>query len=95
MALMKLPFTVKVFLDESSKDAPWVAYNPELDVASCGPTEKKARENLKEALGVVLVGAKKDGNLGDLLKNAGFNVKGKSIEPPKVVFENILLPSFS
>ena len=68
---MKLPFTVKVFVDESSKDAPWIAYNPELDVASCGPTEKKARENLKEALDIVLVGAKKDGNLEDLLKNAG------------------------
>lgn len=92
---MKLPLTVKVFMDKSSKDAPWVAYNPELDVASCGPTEKKARENLKEALGIVLVGAKKDGNLVDLLKNAGFTVKGKSIEPPKVVIENIAFPSLA
>lgn len=82
-------------MDKSSKDAPWVAYNPELDVASCGPTEKKARENLKEALGIVLVGAKKDGNLVDLLKNAGFTVKGKSIEPPKVVIENIAFPSLA
>ena len=82
---MNLPFTVKVFVDNSSKDAPWVAYNPELDVASCGPTEKKARENLKEALDIVFVGAKKDGNLEDLLKNAGFTVKGNSIEPPKIV----------
>lgn len=92
---MKLPLTVKVFLDESSKDAPWVAYNPELDVASCGPTEKKARENLKEALDIVLVGAKKDGNLEELLKNAGFSVKGKNIQPPKVLIENILIPSLT
>ena len=90
---MKLPFTVKVFIDDSSTDAPWVAYNPELDVASCGPTEKKARENLKEALDIVLVGAKKDGNLEDLLKNAGFTVKGNSIEPPKIVIESIPFPS--
>ena len=90
---MKLPLTVKVFMDNSSKDAPWVAYNPELDVASCGPTEKKARENLKEALDIVLVGAKKDGNLKDLLKNAGFTVKGESIEPPKIIIENVAFPS--
>ncbi len=90
---MKLPFTVKVFLDEASSDASWVAYNPELDVASCGPTEKKARKNLKEALDIVLVGAKKDGNLGELLKNSGFMVKGNKIKPPKVVFENIVFPS--
>mgnify|MGYP001608621899 CR=1 FL=1 len=90
---MKLPFTVKVFVDNSSKDAPWVAYNPELDVASCGPTEKKARQNLKEALDIVLVGAKKDGNLEELLKNSGFTVKGGSIEPPKIVIESIPFPT--
>jgi len=90
---MNLPFTIKVFMDNSSKDAPWVAFNPELDVASCGPTEKKARENLKEALDIVLVGAKKDGNLEDLLKNAGFTVKGDSIQPPKVIIESIPFPS--
>ena len=80
-------------MDNSSSDAPWVAYNPELDVASCGPTEKKARENLKEALDIVLVGAKKDGNLEDLLTNAGFTVKGNSIQPPKVIIESIPFPS--
>ena len=90
---MKLPFTVKVFLDEASGDAPWVAYNPELDVASCGPTEKKARANLKEALDIVLAGAKKDGNLEELLKNSGFTVKGSKIMPPKVIIENIFFPS--
>lgn len=92
---MKLPFTVKVFIDNSSRDAPWVAYNPELDVASCGPTQKKARENLKEALDIVLTGAKKDGNLEELLKNAGFTVKGKNIHPPKVLIENIPFPSLA
>jgi predicted RNase H-like HicB family nuclease len=82
-------------MDNSSKDAPWVAYNPELDVASCGPTKKKARENLKEALDIVLSGAKKDGNLEDLLKNAGFTIRGKSVEAPKITFENISLPSLA
>lgn len=69
------------------------AYNPELDVASCGPNEKKARENLKEAIDIVLIGAKKDGNLEDLLKNSGFVVKGDSIAPPKIIIENVPFPS--
>lgn len=64
---MKLPLTIKVFYENSSKDAPWVSFNPELNVASCGPTEKKARENLKEAIDIVLEGAKEDGNLEELL----------------------------
>src|SRR3990170_2056878 len=76
---MKLPLTIKVFYEGTSKDAPWVSYNPELDVASCGPTEKKARENLKEAIDIVLSGAKEDGNLKELLKSAGFTIKGKSV----------------
>lgn len=81
---MKLPLTIKVFYEGSSKDAPWVSYNPELDVASCGPTEKKARENLKEAIDTVLKGAKVDGNLEALLRESGFNIeKGKVLPPPK------------
>lgn len=47
-------FTVEISYDKESSDAPFVAYNPELDVASCGPTEEKARENLKEAIEIVL-----------------------------------------
>ena len=31
-----------------------IAYTPELDVASCGPTEAKARKNLHEAVEIVL-----------------------------------------
>ncbi|MBI4037603.1 type II toxin-antitoxin system HicB family antitoxin [Candidatus Curtissbacteria bacterium] len=69
---MNLPLTIKVFYERTSKDAPWVSYNPELNVASCGPTENKAKENLKEAVEIVLKGAKKDGNLSELLKESGF-----------------------
>ena len=90
---MKLPLTIKVFYEESSRDAPWVAHNPELNVASCGPTEKKARENLKEAIDMVLTGAKEDGNLNDFLKEAGFNLKGGKIKPPRIIVEEIPFPS--
>ena len=47
---MLIPLTIKITIDMRSKDAPFVAYTSELDVASCGPTEEKARNNLREAV---------------------------------------------
>ena len=90
---MKLPLTIKVFYEGTSKDAPWVSYNPELDVASCGPTEKNARENLKEAIDIVLSGAKEDGNLKELLRESGFGLNEGKIKPPKVSVEEIAFPT--
>ncbi len=49
-----LPLTIKIIEDKRSKDAPFVAYTPELDIASCGPSESKARSNLHEAVGILL-----------------------------------------
>lgn len=90
---IKLPLTIKVFYEGTSKDAPWVSYNPEFKVASCGPTEKKAQENLREAIDLVLEGAKEDGNLEDLLKEAGFDIKRGKIKPPKILIEEISFPT--
>ena len=90
---MKLPLTIKVFYEGTSKDAPWVSYNPELNVASCGPTEKKARENIKEVIDTVLVGAKEDGNLEELLEESGFMLENGKVKPPKIVIEEIAFPT--
>lgn len=90
---MKLPLTIKVFYEGRSKDAPWVSYNPELNVASCGPTEKKARKNLHEAMEIVLRGAKEDGNLHELLQEAGFDIGKGKIKPPKIVIEDFVFLS--
>jgi predicted RNase H-like HicB family nuclease len=51
--------TVEISYEKESSDAPFIAYSPELDVASCGPTEKKARENLKEAIEIILESTEK------------------------------------
>lgn len=72
------PLTVKIILDKRSQDAPFVAYTPELDVASCGPTEEKARENLQEAVRIVFNEVKKKGKLEEFiilrnLKTAGIS----------------------
>lgn len=55
------PLTIKIIYESESEDAPFVAYTPELDVASCGPTEEKARSNLLEAVKIVLEEAEKHG----------------------------------
>ena len=81
---IEVPLTVKITQDKQSKSAPWVAYNPELDVASCGPTQDKAKKNLTEAIGIILNGAAEDGNLKDLLLESGFQIQAKGITPPKV-----------
>lgn len=86
---MKLPLTIKTFLEGTSHDAPWVSYNPELDVASCGATPKEAEKNLKEAVGIVLEGAKEDGNLDDLLQEAGFSVIKGKVTPPRVSISRV------
>ena len=82
------PLTVKIIYEKESKDAPFVAYTPKLDISSCGPTEEKARENLKEAIELSLEGAAEDGTLRDLLLEAGFklNREKRSLSSPQTFF---------
>lgn len=81
---IQIPLTIKLTEDKQSKSASWVAYTPELDVASCGPTQERAKQNLAEAVQIVLKGATEDGNLKDLLLEAGFEVSKSEVKPPKV-----------
>ena len=81
---IQIPLTVKLLKDKQSKSAPWVAYTPELDVASCGPTQDKAKQNLTDAVQIVLKGAVEDGNLKDLLLESGFEISKSKVKPPKV-----------
>lgn len=88
---MKLPLTIKVFYEGTSKDAPWVSYNPEFKVASCGPTPKKAEANLKEAVRGVLKTCEDIGTLESVLNDAGFLVKDKKVKLTKTTakIENV------
>lgn len=86
---INLPLTVKIMLDKRSSDAPYVVYCPELDVASCGPTEEKARSMLKDAIEITLREAHKQGTLEKYLEEVGFfkdDKKGVFISP-KVSYE--------
>lgn len=53
----------------------FVAYNPELDIASQGKTDAQAQENLREAVDLFLETTKKMGTLTQVLEEAGFLVK--------------------
>lgn len=92
MDILNLPLTVKIIYEKESSDAPYVAYNPELDVTSCGPTEEKARENLQEAIGIVLEYAEKEGTLEAVLEDAGFRKVRRVWHLPKIVFEPFSIP---
>ena len=87
-----LPLTVKIIVDKRSKDAPYVAYTPELDVASCGPTEEKARKNLQEAVVLTLDEVRRKGKLNDLLEELGFQKEKQQWIPPRVSFEPFSIP---
>ena len=86
---IQIPLTIKLTIDKQSKSAPWVAYTPELDVASCGPTQEKAKQNLAEAVRIVLKGATEDGNLKNLLLESGFEIGKSKVIPPKVSLDKL------
>ena len=88
---IQVPLTIKLTEDKQSKSAPWVAYTPELDVASCGPTPQKAKQNLAEAVQIVLKGATEDGNLKDLLLESGFEISKSKVTPPKVSLDKVTM----
>ena len=94
MENLNLPLTIKVFKDGSSKESPFVAYNPELDVSSCGRTEEEAKEMLEEAISLTISGAVEDGTLNQLLAEAGLSPTGKARGFAKTYFSffNFSLP---
>lgn len=88
MQNIHLPLTIKVFQEGSSSENPFVAYNPEFDISSCGKTEIEAERMLKEAIQLVLAGAKEDNTLDQVLEEAGFNFNKSSKQKflPRIYF---------
>jgi predicted RNase H-like HicB family nuclease len=62
-----ISFTAQVW----KEGATFVAYSPELDVASCGHSLAKARAALQEAVGLFLEECARKGNLEAILSEAG------------------------
>ena len=92
---ISIPMTIKIMVDKHSKDAPFIAYSPELDVASCGPTEEKARKNLHEAVEILMHEVETKGKLTEFLKEMGFQKEKARWIPPRVSFEPFFFPSLN
>ncbi len=88
-----IPLTIKIIVDKKSADAPYIAYTPELDIASCGPTEEKARQNLKEAVKIFIVEMERKHKLEEVLTELGFQKENKKWTPPSVSFDSFSFPS--
>lgn len=90
---MDIQFTSQLFKEGKM----YIAYTPELDVSSCGPTKEKAQQNLLEAVRLFLEEAEKMGTLDQILEEAGYvkyNQKLKS-EGPKFLSAHRLILSVS
>lgn len=77
---MKLFLTSKTWKEGKH----YVAYNPELEVASQGKTLEEAEEMLKKAINLFIKTAKKIGTLSRILEETGFVKKEKKWLAPVV-----------
>lgn len=84
---LRMPLTMKIMYAEESKNTPYVAYCPELDIASAGKDAMDAQRMLDEAIGIVLNDAAKQGTLDEYLSSVGFARQGRKFFPPKILFE--------
>lgn len=67
-SLSQLTFTLQVFREGKL----FVAYNPELDVSSCGDSVAEAKKNLSDAVRGFLKSAHKQKTLAVILEEAGY-----------------------
>lgn len=87
------PLTVKIIYESEAKSAPYVAFTPELDVASQGATAKEAVRNLREAVEGFLEAVAEMGTLDEVLAEAGLVFEnGKLVKRPFPKFETIKVP---
>jgi len=70
---MKLLLTIKIWPEGKH----YIAYSPELDVASQGRTPEHAMERAKKAIEAFLEETKRIGTLEEVLKEVGFSKKAR------------------
>ena len=80
-AIPNLTFTVQVFREGKL----FVAYNPELDVSTCGKTVNEAKFNIRDALRGFLKTAAKKGTLSDILEEAGYIKRRQQWHDPELM----------
>ena len=86
----QLTFTVQIFLEGKT----FVAYNPELDVSSCGTTLQEAKKHIRDAIKGFLKSAAHIGTLDQILQEAGYIYRHKQwIDPNLVVMDRMSVPA--
>lgn len=80
-SIPQITLTLQIFQEGKT----FVAYNPELDVSSCGNTLEEARRNLGDATRGFLKSAKKLNTLDEILVEAGFRREGSHWASPRLI----------
>jgi predicted RNase H-like HicB family nuclease len=78
---MEIQFTTQIFKEGRT----FVAHTRELDLSSCGSTQQKALQNLKEAVRLFLEEAEKMGTLEQILAEAGYLRKNSRLQGPRFI----------
>jgi len=83
--------SIKLFLTSKiwKEGKYYIAYNPELEVASQGKTQEEAESMLKEAVNLFLETAKKIGTFSQVLQEAGFMKKDKKWLSPSISISSL------
>ena len=76
-----ISFTVHTFKEGNT----YVAYVPELDLSSCGPTDEEARKNIRDAVRGFLETSADMGTLSEILEEAGYERVGEGWRAPEFV----------
>lgn len=87
--MLSMPVSVKIIYEPESSDAPYVAYSPELDVSSCGPSEEVARRHLSEAVRILFEEADRKGKTDEMLEELGFRKKRRFWQVPRVSWQQV------
>ncbi len=86
---MEIQFTTQIFKEGRT----FVAHTRELDLSSCGGTQQKALQNLKEAVRLFLDEAEKMGTLQQILEEAGYLKRKSKLQGPKfIATERVSMP---
>ena len=78
---MEIQFTTQIFKEGRT----FVAHTRELDVSSCGGTQQRALQNLKEAVRLFLDEAEKMGTLEQILAEAGYLKRKSKLQGPRFI----------
>jgi len=78
---MEIQFTTRIFKEGLT----FVAHTRELDVSSCGGTQRKALRNLKEAVRLFLDEAERMGTLELILEETGYLKRKSKLQGPKFI----------